>query len=490
MTPKRTTAPVRPRTGVYCRISQDRTGKMAGIARQEPDCRGLAERLGWDVVEVYVDNDVSAYKTKRRPAYERMKADLVAGRIGAVVAWHPDRLYRRARELEDFVDLVGQVKAEVATVQAGSVDLATPNGRLVARIGASVAQHESEHKAERVKAWHRQRAEAGQPNGGLRPFGYKPDRVTIDKAEAKLIREAARRRLAGESYFQIVTDWNARGLRTVTGRQWTVTSLGGVLRGPRVAGLRQHDGVLHKAVWDPILTRDDWEAIGALRQGNGVRGRPGKFLLTGLVYCGGEHRDGAPCGARMQTSHAGMRANGKKLRTWACGGAQTHWRGCGRVAAHAEKVEELVAAGVRRAIIEAGGLGAALARREEQLQDGNLLEEMKAVDAKLARLLDMAEDGAIGKAEYKERRAQREAERTVIAVKMAELAGLAALRDVPADERLHAWWADPKTPVEKKREVIAALVERVVVHPAKVRGARVFDPDRVEVVPRKNLEES
>jgi site-specific DNA recombinase len=486
MTPRRSTAPAaipesvntaRPRAAVYCRISQDRTGKMAGIARQEPDCRALAERLGWDVAEVYVDNDVSAYKAKRRPGFERMKDDLRAGRIGAVVCWHPDRLYRRARELEDFVDLVNEVKAEVATVQAGTVDLATPNGRLVARIGASVAQHESEHKGERVKAWHKQRAEAGQPGGGLRPFGYRPDRVTIDRAEAKLIREAAARRLAGESYYEIVRDWNARGLRTVTGRQWTVTSLGGVMRGPRIAGLRQHNGRLHAAVWAAIVDREDWDVLVAMRKDNGVRGRPPKYLLAGLVLCGGTDHDGTPCGKPMSTSHTGVRAAGK-VRTYACGGKQTHWHGCGRVAAHAEKVEAVVVNKVFDAFDESP-LGEVVAAKAGSGDNTELVSQLVKLEGRLDTLEhEYSVEGLWSKPKFLKRKAELEERIADLSAKLDIGQAVAAGRLPDGIDDLRAWW--PDATVEQQRTVIRLVVDHIVIHPAG-RGGNVFNEDRVEV---------
>ena len=86
------------RSAVYCRISQDRDGEGLGVARQEKDCRALARRRGWEVVEVFVDNDTSAFSTVRRhkprPAYERMIESIKSAEIGAVVVWHPDRLHR------------------------------------------------------------------------------------------------------------------------------------------------------------------------------------------------------------------------------------------------------------------------------------------------------------------------------------------------------------------------------------------------------------
>jgi hypothetical protein len=48
------------RAAIYCRLSQDRTGAGVVVERQERECQELAASLGWDVVRVDVDNDVSA----------------------------------------------------------------------------------------------------------------------------------------------------------------------------------------------------------------------------------------------------------------------------------------------------------------------------------------------------------------------------------------------------------------------------------------------
>jgi len=89
------------RAAIYCRISQDRAGAGLGVTRQQDDCRALCERRGWEVIEVYADNDVSAYSGKVRPAWQRLIGDVQAGNIDAVVGWHVDRLTRSPRELED-----------------------------------------------------------------------------------------------------------------------------------------------------------------------------------------------------------------------------------------------------------------------------------------------------------------------------------------------------------------------------------------------------
>jgi site-specific DNA recombinase len=70
---------------IYARISQDRTGEALGTRRQVADCQAEAERRGWPVAEVYVDDDISAYSGKHRPAYARMLDDIRDGRIDAVI---------------------------------------------------------------------------------------------------------------------------------------------------------------------------------------------------------------------------------------------------------------------------------------------------------------------------------------------------------------------------------------------------------------------
>jgi len=64
---------------VYARISSDRDGDHLGVTRQVEDCERLVARKGWGVAERYVDDDVSAYKGRVRPAYKRMLDDLRGG---------------------------------------------------------------------------------------------------------------------------------------------------------------------------------------------------------------------------------------------------------------------------------------------------------------------------------------------------------------------------------------------------------------------------
>ena len=73
------------------------------------------------------------------PRYEDMLADIESGAIGAVVAWHLDRLRRRPIELENFIALADAKGIALATV-TGDVDLGTDQGRLDARITGAAGE--------------------------------------------------------------------------------------------------------------------------------------------------------------------------------------------------------------------------------------------------------------------------------------------------------------------------------------------------------------
>ncbi len=170
---------------IYARISSDPDGDHLGVTRQVEDCQALAARKGWSVAEVYVDDDVSAYSGRSRPAYQRLLDDIQQRRRDAVVVYHLDRLHRQPRELEDFVDLLAAAGVTDLAMVTGDLDLGTDDGLYLARILGATAAKESADKSRRIKRKHLELALAGKhAGGGTRPFGFNEDRRTIRIEEA------------------------------------------------------------------------------------------------------------------------------------------------------------------------------------------------------------------------------------------------------------------------------------------------------------------
>jgi site-specific DNA recombinase len=298
------------RAAIYCRISEDRTGAGLGIERQEQDCRALAEQLGWVVVEVFADNDLSAYSGKRRPGYQTLLDALRAGIADAVICWHTDRLHRRPVELEEYIAVCEPRGVPTQTVKAGPIDLATPAGRMVARQLGAVGRYEVEHQIERQVAARLQAVNDGRWTGGRRPYGYEADGVTVIPEEAACVLEASRQVLAGVSLNTIAKELTRRGCRTSTGRPWRQTELRRVLLRPRNAGFMQYRGeVVGQAAWPPLVDEDTWRAIVAVLTDPTRRTNPGagaRWLLSGIALCG-------VCGGPVRSTSAG-RSRGQPVR--------------------------------------------------------------------------------------------------------------------------------------------------------------------------------
>jgi site-specific DNA recombinase len=322
------TGDARTRAVIYCRISQDRTGAGLGVDRQREDCEALAERNGWDVVEVYVDNDVSAFSGKLRKDYRRMLADLDEGKATVVIVWHTDRLTRSIVELEEYIELSDRRGIATHTVQAGTIDLATPSGRMTARILGAVARQESEHKGHRVARARQQRALAGEWSGGIRPFGWgvptgetrtKADRKTGEEVEAPVLdtnqvvpEEAEALRhwtdtiLAGGSVRGLVKWCADKGITTTRGNPVTHTELRDMLMRPRNAGIAVYKGEeVGRGKWEPIVEETKYRAVVAILSDPGRtvnRGAQPKWLGSLLYRCGrGE------CGEGMTVTQSGGR---------------------------------------------------------------------------------------------------------------------------------------------------------------------------------------
>lgn len=294
------------RAALYTRISLDRAGQQLGVQRQREDCYRLAKSLGWQVVAEFDDNDRSATSGKPRPGFEALLEAMSRGEVDAVIAWHPDRLYRKLSDLSRLLDVAKGV--EFRTVTAGELDLSTPTGRMVASIMGSVATAEVEHKSERQRRAAQQLAERGIPKW-RKAFGYLDaggDRRELDPKTAPLIREAYAAVIAGSSLNDICRSWNDAGALTIGGKLWTAPQVSNFLRKPRNAGLRTYraqrgpadrDNIIGPGAWPAIVDESTFWAAQRVLEASGRKPGPKsvrQHLLTGMLWCGkcGHHLSG------------------------------------------------------------------------------------------------------------------------------------------------------------------------------------------------------
>jgi site-specific DNA recombinase len=249
---------------IYCRISQDRGGAGLGVSRQEEDCRRLAVERGYTVERVFVDNDISAYSGKKRPAYAEMLAGLGRGEASAVFCWHTDRLHRSPVELEAYIDVCEARGVKTFAVKSGELDLATDSGRMVARMLVAAARYESDQKATRVRRAMEQKAMKGEWLGGTRPFGWAfVDGVPVPHStEAAVVKVVCNSVLLGQSLGSIVARLNDDGITTSVGKPWGYAQLRQMLMRPRNAGLADWKGdIVGPSMFPALVSEDVWRAV-------------------------------------------------------------------------------------------------------------------------------------------------------------------------------------------------------------------------------------
>src|SRR5207247_3467669 len=136
-----------------------------------------------------------------------------AGSINGLLVYDLDRLHRQPSELESFIDLCQRLRLTNVASVSGDIDLTTPDGQFQARILGAVAKKESDDKSRRIRRKHEELALNGKVSGGgSRPYGYEADKLTVRPAEAAVVKDCARRLLAGEPVRSIAADLNKRGV--------------------------------------------------------------------------------------------------------------------------------------------------------------------------------------------------------------------------------------------------------------------------------------
>jgi DNA invertase Pin-like site-specific DNA recombinase len=136
------------RVAFYLRVS---TGSQT-VENQRLELARAAEQRGWTVVELYSDNGFSGAKGRdKRPAFDRLCKDAIAGKFDIVAAWSVDRLGRSVLHLAQFVEDMRGAGVGLFLLKQG-LDSETPTGRAMLGMCSVFAELEREIIRERVHA--------------------------------------------------------------------------------------------------------------------------------------------------------------------------------------------------------------------------------------------------------------------------------------------------------------------------------------------------
>jgi len=255
-------------------------------------------------------------------------------------------------------------------------------------------------------------------------------------------------------------------VRTTKGNEWEPSGLKRLLMSARISGRREHGGEFFPAVWPPLVTPEQSDRLRRLLGSRTLSsgGAPRRYLLTGgLLRCG---RCGAPMVARPTA---------QRVRRYVCAKGPG-MGGCGRIAANAEPIEDLVAKAVLLRL-DTPEMAAALADSHAQQAELAQLHDRVAQDQ--AKLEELATDY------YTEHRITRQVWLKVHddiqtridqnRRRLSRLSPTTAIDDYAGHaDLLRSAWAG--LPLSRQQAVIRVILDHVDPHPAK--PGRGFDPDR------------
>ncbi len=97
------------------------------VENQIRELEVVAKRLGWEVVDHFIDHGISGAKGRGdRPALDKLLKAVIRGEVDVVAAWSVDRL---GRSLQDLVGILNELRSREVDLylhQQG-LDTATPS---------------------------------------------------------------------------------------------------------------------------------------------------------------------------------------------------------------------------------------------------------------------------------------------------------------------------------------------------------------------------
>ena len=135
------------RAALYARVSTD----SQTTENQLLELRAAADRLGWTVVQEFVDDGISGAKGRKdRPALDALLKGVARKEFDVVASWSVDRLGRSLIDLVSLLQELHSVGVDLYLHQQG-INTTTPAGKAMFQMMGVFAEFERSMIQERVK---------------------------------------------------------------------------------------------------------------------------------------------------------------------------------------------------------------------------------------------------------------------------------------------------------------------------------------------------
>lgn len=299
------------RVAAYARVSSGKDAMLHSLSAQVSYYSEMIQsHPGWAYCGVYADEALTGTKDNREN-FQRLIADCRDRKIDMVIT---KSISRFARNTVTLLETVRELKSLGIDVffEEQNIHTDSGEGELMLTILASYAQEESRSASENQKWRIRKSYEQGEVLQWRHLFGYDitKDGVTVNPAQAEIVKEIFDRAIAGESFGSISKDLNSRNVLTAFGNPWSHSRIRDILSCEKYIGdavlqkkyvnnhiekkLMRNTGELPKyyaeGTHDPIIDRDTFEKAQEIvlywSDRYKSRNKPRTYPFTGKIICG------------------------------------------------------------------------------------------------------------------------------------------------------------------------------------------------------------
>lgn len=334
------------RMAAYCRVSTDSKEQLTSYETQKKVyTEMIASRKDWTLVDIYADEGISGTRADKRPDFNRLIKDCLAGKIDYIIVKSVSRFARNTVECLEYVRMLKARNIGII-FEEQNIDTLKCDSELYLVIYAGFAQSESESMSKNITWAFRKNFEEGKVVFNYkRMIGYRKGEdgnPEIVPEEAEIIRTVYDSFLAGKTAREIVNSLIADGVQTKCGKQkWSVATVQNILKNEKYCG----DAILQKTVTldciskkhkkntgeapmyyvhnnhEPIISRETFNKVQEellrrnalapklVSQTISAQGRYSRYALTEIVHCD-------ECGSRYK--RCTWSRNGIKKVVWRC----------------------------------------------------------------------------------------------------------------------------------------------------------------------------
>lgn len=280
---------------LYARYSSHKQNSTS-IEAQILEITAYAERLGYTIVEQYIDMAISG-KSDDRPEFLRMIEDSSKGKFSRILVYSLDRF---ARNRYDSARYKAKLKKNGVKVLSAKENISDdPAGIVMEGVLESMAEYYSAELSQKVNRNMLLNAEKGLYNGGFVPLGYrvieqdfdtyKKKKLVIDENTAPIVQAIFKMRANDIPVVEIIDFLNKNGYKTGKGTDFNKNSLQNLFKNKKYIGTTTYGEKEFPNTIPAIIDEDTFNKVQEVREkykhAPGIRKAEERYLLTGKLFC-------------------------------------------------------------------------------------------------------------------------------------------------------------------------------------------------------------